>query len=131
MRLAFTVLSPFIFIPLKDFRKLFQLIIPYKKYAIGNAIFNFLGTIFNVVSIALLIPFLDIIFNINKEVLIRPELRLSVESIIDLFKYYLTQIKQENGPQATILFVGIFILAAALLKNFFIYGALYIITPLR
>ncbi len=116
---------------MKDFRKLFQLILPYKKYAIGNAVFNFLGTLFNVASIALIIPFLDILFDINKEVVTKPELKLSLPTLIDSFKYYLTQIKHESGPQAAILYVSLFILASVLLKNFFVYGALYIITPLR
>ncbi len=116
---------------MKDFRKLFQLILPYKKYAIGNVVFNFLGTVFSVVSIALLMPFLDILFDKTKEVATAPEFRLSVPTAIEYFKYFLTQIKQEQGAQTTILYVGLFILIAIILKNLFVYGALYIITPLR
>ncbi len=116
---------------MKDLRKLFQLILPYKKYALGNVLFNFLGTIFSVVSIALLMPFLDILFDKTKEVTTRPEFHASVSTIIEYFKYYLTIIKQEQGAQTTILYVGLFILIAVIFKNFFVYGALFIITPLR
>ena len=116
---------------MKDLKKLFQLILPYKKYAVGNIVFNFLGTIFSVVSIALLIPFLDILFDKTKEVNTLPTFSLSLQTILSFFKYYLTQIKLEYGAQVAILYVGIFILVAILMKNFFTYGALYIITPLR
>ncbi len=83
------------------------------------------------VSIALLMPFLDILFDKAKEVNSLPEFKLSLPTVLEYFKYYLTQIKLEHGPQATILYVGLFILFAIILKNFFVYGALYIITPLR
>lgn len=116
---------------MKDFRKLFRFVIIYKRYAFGNILFNLLGIVFGIVSLTLLAPFLNLLFDKNNEVNALPAWQPSLNYVVNAFKYYLTQVKHEQGTQGAVIFIGLFIITGVLLKNLFIYLALYVITPLR
>jgi subfamily B ATP-binding cassette protein MsbA len=117
--------------PLKDLRKLLRFVAAYRWNALGNVLLNLGGVVFSVVSIAFIAPFLDLLFNTANELSVRPAFSFSLEFFRDYFRYSITHIKYEYGPVKAIAFVGTFIFISILLKNLFVYSALYVITPMR
>ena len=104
---------------------------PYKFNALLNIILNILGSVFSLFSLVLLVPFLGILFDRQKLVLEKPELALSSDSVIQYFKYFISQIIDSEGPIKALVFVSIFILATILFKNLFVYFANFFMAPLR
>jgi len=92
--------------------------------------------LFGLFSIAMAIPFLDILFNAEKQVavqseLIKPELSLTVSSIIDYFNYIISSIIFEYGAANALLFIIVLVIITSLLKNLFVYLALWFLAPIR
>ncbi len=53
---------------MKDFLRILRRFVPpYKKYLVGNIVFNILSAILNLFSFALIIPILQILFKINQD----------------------------------------------------------------
>ena len=104
---------------------------PYKLNALLNIIFNFLGSVFSLFSLALLMPFLKILFHPEELVLEKPELAFNSKVLLQHLYYYLSQIIVTDGKIKALLWVSIFILLAVLFKNLFIYLANFFMAPLR
>ncbi len=118
---------------MKDFMQILRRFIPpYKRQLILNFLFNILSALFAVFSVALMIPILEIIFNLTKEEInTMVEWSFSIEAIKHNMYYYITQIKLEYGPGATLLFVGIFVIVATFIKVGFAYLAAYEAVDIR
>lgn len=107
----------------------------YKSQAILTIVFNLLFVIFNLVSMLLFIPFLQLIFKTtDAEVLKRP---LYKGGFFDFFSYctdwynYTMQEMVKNDPKQALFFVCISVFAAFFLKNLFRYGAIWHQSQLR
>lgn len=118
---------------MKDFMQILRRFIPpYKRQLILNFLFNILSALFAVFSVALMIPILEIIFNLTKEEInTMVEWSFSIEAIKHNMYYYITQIKLEYGPGTTLLFVGIFVIVATFIKVGFAYLAAYEAVDIR
>ncbi len=103
------------------FQILRRFIPPYKKQLILNFLFNLLSALFTVFSVALMIPILDIIFDTAKDVTNLVPWEMSKDAIFHNATYYITIFKTENGAGFTLLFVGLFVILATLLKVGFYY----------
>ncbi|MBW8333534.1 MAG: ABC transporter ATP-binding protein/permease [Prolixibacteraceae bacterium] len=111
---------------MKDFFKILRRFIPpYKKQLILNFLFNLLSALFTVFSVAMMIPILDIIFDTAKDVTTLVPWEMSKDAIFHNATYYITIFKTENGPGFTLLFVGLFVILATLLKVGFYYLGAY------
>ena len=124
---------PHVLPALKNFRRIFKYVIPYRKYAVRNILFNLGAIVFGLFSITLVIPFLDILFNNNNLVLVKPEVKLNPMDLVNLFKYYLSKLilNPDQGKLYALGFVCLLIVGCIVLKNLFRYLALYSINPLR
>ena len=92
---------------------------PYKIRVIKSIIYNFLHAIFGSLSIAMLIPILGIIFSSQQEVTEKIPFQLDTATIKHLFNYYVTQIKIEYGPSATLILIGSFAVLATTKKSIY------------
>lgn len=116
------------------FKKILVFAKPYKGYGLMNIGFNVLYAIFNVLSILIFIPTLEILFGDNKKVLERPEweglgsLSAYVQGELNFF---LTQKELEEGPVAALALICMASLVIFFFKNFFRYAALFVLTYLR
>ena len=116
------------------FKKILVFAKPYKGYGLMNIGFNVLYAIFNVLSILIFIPTLEILFGDNKKVLARPEweglgsLSAYVQGELNFF---LTQKELEEGPVAALALICMASLVIFFFKNFFRYAALFVLTYLR
>lgn len=104
---------------------------PYKIRVIKSIIYNFLHAIFGSLSIAMLIPILGIIFSSQQEVTEKIPFQFDTTTIKHLFNYYVTQIKIEYGPSATLILIGSFAVLATALKTGFAYLGAYELIYIR
>lgn len=116
---------------MKKFFKVFRFILPYKWYAVANILCNLLGTVFGLFSIVMAIPFLGILFKSQPLVEVKPDLTLSLDSIIAFFNYIVSSIVKEHGASVALLFIISLVLVGSLLKNLFVYLSLWFLSPIR
>jgi len=111
---------------MKEFIKILRRYIPpYKIRLVFNFLFNLLSAVFAVFSMAMMIPILEIVFNLSEDVMSLQEWSFSIDAIKNNLYFYVTQIKVAYGAGATLLFVGVFIILATFLKVGFAYAAAY------
>ena len=111
----------------------------YKLYAFLNVVCNMFSSIFSLFSIAMIMPFLDLIFlqNVNdyKAFLAKgePEFEMSASFAIDYFNFFLSSsiLSSESGKVDALIFLCLIIGVMFFFKNLFRYLALFFIAPLR
>lgn len=107
-------------------KKFFQLLKygkPYKRFAYFNILFNLLGIVFGLFSLASVMPFLDIIFKPDAALPPAPEGGLSFGTVKDYLMYNIGTLVQGN-PRQALIYICIFIIFFTILKNLFVYLAL-------
>ncbi len=107
----------------------------YWHYAVLNILSNILFSLFSVVSITLVIPFLDVLFqpesffqNILK---IPPEFQLNSDSIKQFIQYKLSEYIVQYGKEKVLIGICVLVFALTFLKNLFRYLAMFFIAPIR
>ena len=119
---------------LKEFLSLIKRFIPpYKKYLFSNLLLNVLAQVLNVFSFALLIPILQILFQISDT---RYEyMTLSDGSIAEVIKnnfyYYMNHFIEVKGALWVLLMSGVILVVMTLLKTACYFGSAATLIPLR
>lgn len=109
----------------------------YWSYAVLNILFNILSVIFSLFSIAMLFPFLQVLFSNDNNQLSQiteqkiPLLQLSAASVIENINYYVAEIVYKNGKLDALVLICVFIITNVFLKNLFRYLAMFFIAPIR
>jgi subfamily B ATP-binding cassette protein MsbA len=106
----------------------------YKGQAVLTIVYNTLFVIFNLVSMVLFIPFLQLIFQTGTVKDIKKPLLDSSISFLDFCKDWYNYTMQEmvkRDPKEALLFVCISVFLAFFLKNVFRYGAIWHQSQLR
>lgn len=117
---------------MKPFYRILGYAKPYKWYVVLNVVFNFLAILFSLISIGLVIPVLEVIFENQKTALNPPVYDGNLLAYAkDTLNYEVASRIVENGQVDALFYLCILIIAAFFLKNLFRYLALYSITPLR
>lgn len=116
---------------MKKLRILLKYALPYKWYAVLNIIFNVLGALFSLVSLASLIPVLNILFKQSEPVISLMPWALDTKVVFNNINYYLSQEIARNGEIHTLLIICIGIVILFFFKNFFRYLALFYVSVLR
>ena len=121
---------------MKGILEIYKHTFKYKWTAILVIICNLLFIIFNLIGMALFVPFLQIIFFPEKQVesIVEPVYQ---GGFMNFFSYctdyynYSMQSMAESDPRGALLFVCISVAIAFLLKNIFRYGAIWFQSQLR
>jgi ATP-binding cassette, subfamily B, bacterial MsbA len=117
---------------MKSFAKILKYAAGYKKYAFINIFCNILSIIFELLSLMLFIPLLDLLFNqTTKVVIAQPTFSYTKEFAVDYFNFTMQQYIGENDKAAALLFVCVIVGILSLFKNVFRYVALFYISVLR
>ena len=103
----------------------------YWQLLIMNIVSNLFSQIFSLVSLTLIIPFLQLLFDKTPLVTEKPTFHISLNGVVDYFKYYQSELILSNGKEKALLFICVFVIAIFLVKNFFRYMAAFYITPLK
>ncbi|MEM1357888.1 MAG: ABC transporter ATP-binding protein [Bacteroidota bacterium] len=116
---------------MESFRRLLGYMGNYRGLVWLAILSNVLTAVFTMLSVPLLQPFLNILFEQTEAVRELPESVMSVEGIEQFAGYYVTQWIDQSGKDVALAYVCGFILATFLLKNLFRYLALFFMSPVR
>ena len=107
---------------------------PYKKYLGGAVILNLLSAIFNIFSFSLIIPILQMLFNIDTTAyeFIPWDSGASIKDMLtNNMYYYASTLMQKFGGSLTLLLLGLYLGGMTLLKTACYFGSSAIMIPLR
>jgi subfamily B ATP-binding cassette protein MsbA len=116
---------------MKRFSRIFFYLRDQKDKIISYVIFNLLSIIFSLVSLAMLAPFLDILFNKEAPLTARPVFVLNSEGVMAQLKYGLSYLIIHYGYSRALVTICITIIASILFKNLFLYLSYRMLIPMR
>ncbi len=119
---------------MKEFFKILRRFVPpYKRYLVLNIVFNLLAAVLTLFSFALIIPILEMLFQINEVTYtFMPWGSASLKDVVvNNFYFYTQESIQTYGASATLAFLGIALVVMTGLKTGTTYLGLYYIVPLR
>ena len=124
-----------IFAPMNNLFKVLRYAKNYRGYALLNILFNILSVIFSLFSIAMIIPFLNLIFKQGEQETETAEPANDDPSYTDQLKDQLYDffngIVERNGQEGALLWLCVMIVVMIFLKNIFRYLAMYYIARVR
>ncbi len=116
---------------MKGYIKFLRYTLPYKGLAAFNIFFNIFSIVFSLFSIALIFPFLGLLFGKTALVTVKPNFELSAESLSQLLNYQLSEMIRTDGPESALIFICGLLIGTIFLKNLFRYLALFFMVSLR
>lgn len=116
---------------MKGYFKFLRYTLPYKGLAALNVLFNIFSIVFSLFSIALIFPFLGLLFGKTALVTVKPEFAFSSESLMQLLNFHLSEIIRTDGAESALIFICGLLVATIFLKNLFRYLALFFMVSLR
>ncbi|MDR1458955.1 MAG: ABC transporter ATP-binding protein/permease [Bacteroidales bacterium] len=116
---------------MNDLKKLFALLKPYKLKILCVSLFNIFSTVFSVFSIALLAPFLSLIFDKIPLTVEKPDVAFSSEGMIAWLKYFISQTILSSGMIQALLLLVLTVFVCFFLDKLFNYLAIWIMAFIR
>ena len=106
---------------------------PYKGYVGGSVVLNILSAIFNVFSFSLLIPILQILFNVSETryEFIPWHRGMPFNEISNNAYYYVAQFIEQYGQSHVLLMLCLIFIAIVLIKVACYFGAAAVMVPIR
>jgi subfamily B ATP-binding cassette protein MsbA len=118
---------------MKQYSRIFQYLGGYKGKIVLYFLFIFLSIIFSIISIAMLMPFMQLIFS-NP----RPECAscdnittVSSNRIVQYVTDFLSNSIKTRGKVPTLGFICLLMISFIILKNLFLYLSYYVLNPLK
>ena len=121
---------------MKDFfRLLLHYVAPYKRYLFGSLLFNLLSAVLNVFSFLSLMPMLKILFRLDTTHYTfipwdTPDASFK-DILLNNLYYYTTDLIHVYGASTALLFIGLFLITATLLKTSCYFASVGIMVPMR
>jgi subfamily B ATP-binding cassette protein MsbA len=118
------------------YKEIYNYTFKYKGLAWATILFNFLFVVFNLLSLVLFVPVLQLIFRTDTELAIvnAPEWKVGLSGLVNYVKdtyNYEMYLLVKTDPKGALLFVCVSVFLAFLLKNIFRYGAVWTQSKLR
>ncbi|AEW01943.1 antibiotic ABC transporter ATP-binding protein [Niastella koreensis] len=116
---------------MKRFSRIFFYLRDQKSRIVGYLVFNLLSIIFSLVSLAMLAPFLKLLFSNEPPLKVRPPVAWNSEGLMNQLKYGLSYLIIHYGYTQALIAICVSILISILLKNLFLYLGFRMLIPLR
>ncbi|WP_026769225.1 ABC transporter ATP-binding protein [Asinibacterium sp. OR53] len=116
---------------MKRFSRIFFYLRNQKQNIVLYLVFNLLSVIFSLVSLAMLAPFLQMLFGKEKMLIAKPAFAFSTEGVTNSLKYFLGQLIQLNGPEYALGAICVIIIVSIFFKNLFTYFSYRVLAPIR
>ena len=106
---------------------------PYKKYLVGSVVMNILSAVFNVFSFSLLIPILQILFNISDATyeFIPWHRGMDFGDLTNNVYWYIDTLVAASGPAKVLLGLCVTFCAIVFIKTACYFGAAAVMVPIR
>ncbi len=115
----------------KNFRRILHYVKPYSGSVALNVLFNVLGIIFSLFSFSMIVPFLNILFNPDNLVTVRPEFSLNSDTLLEMLNYCVSYMIIHYGQSTALVGICIMLVTAFMLRNLNTYLALYFMVGAR
>jgi subfamily B ATP-binding cassette protein MsbA len=115
---------------MKKYARVFKYLSQYKGEAVLYIVFILLSIVFSLVSLGMLLPFLEMIFKGDKPG-VTGFLDESNNVIVRTIRNFLIDSINTRGKVPTLGFICILIIVSIFFKNLFIYLAYYVLNPLK
>ena len=102
---------------MNNFLRLLSYVKNYSGAAILNIIFNIFAVIFSVVSVIMLIPFMELLFDLKTPVPVKPEFSMSPQVAIDYFYFQLGYYMNEFGKEEALIYFCLVVIVVFFLKH--------------
>ena len=121
---------------MKEFWKVIKKYVrPYKGYLGGSVLLNILSAVFNIFSFTLIIPILQILFNINEmqyEFIPWSDAGVSFrEKALNNLYWYVTDAMGTMGESKVLLLLCVFLIVMTAIKTACYFGASAVMVPIR
>lgn len=115
------------------FKVLRKYVPPYKKYLALNIFFNILATLLTLVSFAMIVPILEILFKINEAHYVYMDMGAAdlKDVVINNFYYYVQEAINYYGAASTLALLAAALVVMTGLKCGTIYLSSYFMIPIR
>ena len=112
---------------MKYFKRFLKYAIPYKWTGINSIILNVMYALFSALSFLTLIPMLNVLFGDSEKIHVKPTIdgysEISKEYLENYLNYLITINTEDFGPESTLTYMVISVVAVFFLKNMFGYFA--------
>jgi ATP-binding cassette, subfamily B, bacterial MsbA len=115
---------------MKKYARLFSLLVPYRGKMITYVLFILLSTLFSILSIGMLMPFLQLIFE-GKSATLDAAATAGNWDISARVSQWMNNYAASHSPFQLLLLICVLMLSSIVLKNLFLYLAIYILNPLK
>jgi len=116
---------------MKRFSTILKYLSDQKGKIVLYFLFNLLSVVFSLVSLTMLVPFLQLLFGKEKRVAVMPHLSFSASSLLDTIKYVLGLLIDQHGPSYALGAICVIIIVSIFLKNTFYYLGYRVLAPMR
>lgn len=116
---------------MKRFSRILFYLRSQKRNIALYVIFILSSIIFSLISLAMLAPFLQLLFGQEELVTVKPTFSFSANGLLAYLKYYLSQLIREYGPTAALAGICCIIIISIFLKNLFTYLSFRVLAPMR
>ncbi len=116
---------------MKRFSRILFYLRSQKRNIVLYVIFNLLSIIFSLVSLAMLAPFLQMLFGKEKLVDFKPDFQFSANGVLDYLKYLISQLIQTYGDIYALGAICTIIIISIFFKNMFTYLSYRVLAPMR
>jgi len=122
---------------MKKFFGVLRYVNGYWRYGILNITFNILSVLFSLFSIAMLFPFLKVLFSNDPQQIIqiitkgKPVFSFTTDGVVDTINYRMAEATVGFGKLNVLIGICVFIIVTIFLKNLCRYLGMYFISPIR
>ncbi|MBC6493177.1 ABC transporter ATP-binding protein [Flavihumibacter stibioxidans] len=116
---------------MKKFARIFKYLGDKKGNILLYFLFNLLSILFSLVSLAMLAPFLQLLFGKEKLLTAEPAFEWTAAGVMQYMKFQLSHLISDNGPVYALAAICITIIISIFFKNLFLYLGLRVLTPMR
>ena len=116
---------------ISKFNRVLGYVKPYWGSVTMNIVFTILATIFSLFSFSMIVPFLNLLFNPDNLITVKPEFSLSSDALLETMNYYISTIIIAKGQKMALLFICAMLVFAFFLRNLTTYMASYYMAAVR
>ena len=116
---------------MKRFSRILFYLRSQKRNIVLYVVFNLLSILFSLVSLAMLAPFLQMLFGKEKLMSVQPVWSFSASGILDFLKYTISQLISQHDEVYALAAICVIIVISIFFKNLFTYLSFRVLAPMR